>query len=148
MENIGEIYYQRGIRFFELEQYENAVTDLIQAYQCGYEEKRILEDLYKCFVLPNENEFQHNYEKNKAGITKLHYDDCSLDFIPISEMKFFIFDRSDKTFKGSLFLEDLSAEKDEECDIMYTDTWDVRIMLPDLHKKKRKHIYVLLKMYP
>lgn len=29
MENIGEIYYQRGIRFFELEQYENAVTDLI-----------------------------------------------------------------------------------------------------------------------
>ncbi len=144
MENIGEIYYQRGIRFFELEQYENAVTDLIQAYQCGYEEKRILEDLYKCFVLPNENEFQHNYEKNKAGITKLHYDDCSLDFIPISEMKFFIFDRSDKTFKGSLFLEDLSAEKDEECDIMYTDTWDVRIMLPDLHKKKRKHIYVLL----
>ena len=66
MKDVGELYYQRGIDFFESGNYESAVIDWIRAYEAGYEKEQILEDLYRCFVEPNDEEFRKNYKQNST----------------------------------------------------------------------------------
>ena len=95
-------------------------------------------------MFPKESEFRKNYEKNRIDITNLSYDECILEFIPISDSKFYIFDRINETFEGTIILEDIVAEVEEENDILYTDIWDIRTMNSDWVKNKRNHRYVLL----
>ncbi len=40
MENAGELYFNQGILFFELKQYEQAVHAFIQAYELEYEKEK------------------------------------------------------------------------------------------------------------
>lgn len=93
MENIGEFYFNQGISCFEAGQYEDAVRNLIEAYHLGYQKEQILENIYNCFILPNEAEFRENYRKGSAEFVQLPFEACTLDFIPVSESRFYIFDK-------------------------------------------------------
>lgn len=105
MEHAGALYYERGVRYFEIGEYELAVMDWIRAYESGYEQELTVKNLYQCFITPNEEEFRKNFEQNSEGLTELSYDACELDFIPVSEEKFYIYNRASGVFHGSIQLE-------------------------------------------
>lgn len=146
MENLGQLYYERGVLYFELEQYEQAVDEWIQAYELGYNKEIILEHFYQCFILPNQEEFEKNYQRNNNGFTSLSYDDCLLDFIPVNEAKFYIYDCEEDQFKGYILLEQtpLQGVKLEFSSVLYTDTWDIREIAADLEKKNYGLVYLVL----
>lgn len=146
MDDLSRFYYECGIKFFELEKYEEAVINWIRAYDSGYEKENILENIYNCFILPNQEEFRENYGKNGKGFTGLPFESCSIDFIPVSEEKFYIFDHQEKSFHGfiSMEKEPIQGKKMAFDNILYTDTWDIRRMLPDMRENGRDVIYVLL----
>lgn len=146
MDEVGRLYYERGRRYFELGKYDEAVSDLIQAYELDYEKESILVDIYNCFILPNEEEFRGNYKKSSSEFTQLTYEECVLDFIPVSQDKFYIFDKEEGKFRGEILLpkEPLRGKKVEFSDILYADVWDVRLMMPDMEENNRDFIYVVL----
>ncbi|MCM1256272.1 MAG: sulfatase-like hydrolase/transferase [Roseburia sp.] len=146
MSDQGELHYRRGMIYFEAGQHEQAVLDWIFAFEFGYEKEAVLQNLYQAFVYPNEQEFRQNYEKNSEGISRMPYDACVLDFIPVSDMRFYIFDREEQKFCGFFEVEKtpIVGEKTEFHDILYTDTWDMRDMLPDLKANRRDVVYLLL----
>lgn len=146
MDNIGEIYYEAGIRYFELEKYEEAISNWVRAYDLGYENENILENIYRCFIEPNEEEFRKNYEQSSTEFTKLPFEACTLDFIPLCEGKFYIFDWEEKIFQGTITLEKspILGNNIAFNNILYTDTWDIREMLSDMKKSDRDVVYVLL----
>lgn len=144
MENLGEIYFKRGEKFFELERYEQAVQDWICAYEAGYNREQILDVLYQCFILPNIQEFQKNYELNNEGFSSLSCEDCALDFIPVSEDKFYIWDKTEKTFHGVFCLERVTGSKLEFDGVLYTDIWDIREIISDMERQTHGLVYLLL----
>lgn len=146
MDNLAELYYKRGIKYFELEQYEQAVSDLIQAYEMGYEQDLILESIYQCFILPNEQEFRSNYERNSNGFTQLPFEECILDFIPVYEDRFYIFNREEKKFQGMFALEEAPVQGKTfiQSNILYTDVWDIREILSEMKENFRSAVYILL----
>ena len=146
MDNLGELYYECGIKYFEAERYKEAVSNWIQAYDLDYEKESIIENIYNCFILPNEQEFRKNYEQNREGFTEVPFEACTLDFIPLSEDEFCIFDREEKTFQGVIALEEnpLQGDKIEFNDILDTDTWDIREMTADMKEYERDVVYVLV----
>lgn len=146
MDNIGEVYYEAGIRYFELEKYEEAILNWIRAYELEYERENILENIYHCFIEPNEQEFRKNYEQSSTEFTKLPFEACMLDFIPLCEDKFYIFDWEEKVFQGKITLEKTPIQGDNIAfnNILYTDTWDIREMVSDMKKSCRDVVYILL----
>lgn len=146
MKKVEDIYFERGIRFFELEQYENALMDWIKAYELGYDQKIILQNLYECFVIPNDTEFRNNFNKNNNKYTSMDYEDCELDFIPVSEKKYFIFDKKEMKFEGNICCENtcLMEEKLEFNSVLYTDTWDIREIVADIERYHYGLVYLLL----
>lgn len=146
MEMMGELYYERGRKFFELEQYEQAIEDWVHAYELDYNKELILNNIYQCFVLPNDLEFKKNYEINNDGFTTVFYDECALDFIPVSEEKFYIYDKDKDRFQGTICLKEtvLQGNKIEFNSILYTDTWDIRDIVSDMEKQLYGMVYLLL----
>lgn len=144
--NLWEAYYNLGLELFEEEYYEQALEYFVQAYEHGYEREIILKNLYNCFVLPNQQEFKSNYEQSKNGITQLSFEECVLDFIPINEKKFYVFDKERLEFAGIFELEEtpVQGEEEEFGSILYADTWDIRDMLPKMREKNWSEIYLVL----
>ena len=146
MINQGELYCRRGIKYFDLGQYEQAVLDWIAAYEAGYERKMILESMYECFIRPNEEEFQENYAENIVGISQLPYQKCALDFIPVSDMRFYIFDREERVFCGLFEMEDFFSmgKETRNGSVLYTDTWDIREICSDMKENGQNVLYLVL----
>ncbi len=146
MKDVGELYYQRGIDFFESGNYESAVIDWIRAYEAGYEKEQILEDLYRCFVEPNDEEFRKNYKQNSTGFAEVEYEECLLDFIPVSQDRFYIFDKQEGIFQGCIDIKKITGECRKQVfdSILFADKWDIREVILDLEKNNRNCVYLLL----
>lgn len=146
MKDTGIVYHQQALRFFETGQYEQAVENWIQAYDAGFEKETILNALYDCFVNPNEQEFREHFAQSATGYTKLAYEDCMLDFIPVSEDRFYMFDRETESFQGLFAMENAPVQGENEVfdSILYTDEWDIRTILADKKKNNRNAVYLLL----
>ncbi len=148
MSNEGELYYRRAICYFELDQYEQAVQNWICAYELNYNRGEILDNLYQCFILPNENEFRNNFQQNNNWVAELTYADCVLDFIPVDEQNFYIFNRESKIFGGKISLDKLSfGQKDCSRSALYVDTWDVREIVKHVYEKNYGNVYLYLDKY-
>lgn len=146
MEGLGELYYNSGIELFEKGYYELAVERWIQAFDQGYDRQQILENLYACFILPNEQEFRNNFLQNREGITQISFEECEIDFIPVSEKKFYLFDKKENRFRGSFeVIEESAQEQQREFgSILYADIWDIREMLPGMKEKKWDVVYIVV----
>lgn len=146
MGNLGEAYYNLGVELFEVEAYEQAVRYLIQAYELGYERERILEDLYACFVLPNEQEFRNQYLESREGITELPFEECALDFIPVTEDRFYIFDKERQEFLDffQILEEPTEGMAEEFNSILFAGLWDIREIFPVMQEKRWNAVYFLL----
>lgn len=146
MEDNGVLYYQRGVDFFENGEYEKSVRAWIQAYESGYEKELILKNLYDCFITPNEEEYRQNYKQNSLSFTELAYEDCLLDFIPVSQERFYIFDKETGIFQGFIDLDRIKdrCRKKVFDSILFADIWDIREIILDLEKNDYSCVYLLL----
>ncbi|MCI8992067.1 MAG: glycosyltransferase family 2 protein [Eubacterium sp.] len=146
MDNLGEAYCNLGMELFEAGEYERSVQNLIKAFEAGYRKEDILEHLYACLVLPNEDEFRNNYSVNCLEISQLPYENLSLDFIPVSERKFYIFDREQQKFQGIFELEEepVQGKETEFQSVLYTDLWDIREVLSDWKEREWDTVYLVL----
>lgn len=146
MKDNGAFYFQHGVHFFENGEYEKSVRIWVQAYDTGYEKELILKNLYGCFITPNEEEYRQNYKQNSSGFTKLAYEECMLDFIPVSQERFYIFDKELSDFRGFIDLEKISdyGRKEVFDSILFADLWDIREIIPDLQEYSRDCVYLLL----
>lgn len=146
MEQTGNTYYQAAYELFEKQQYEEAVENFIKAYECGVQKDEILENLFACFIAPNEAEFRKNYEENSNGNMDVPYEELEIDFIPVSDSKFYLFHRMSKVFLGSFQLdaEPIMTDDVEFESILVADCWDFRKMLPTMKEKTWPIVYILL----
>ncbi len=146
MEGLGEVYYNLGMDSFEEHEYETAVRYMIKAYELEYQKEQILNFLYSCFISPNEGEFQAHYKKNCVEIAQYPYEDLMLDFIPVSEEKYFIFNKKSQKFLGVFELEKRSVRSRRETihSLLCTGIWDVREMIPKQEEKNWAAVYILL----
>lgn len=69
-----------------------------------------------------------------------------MDFIPICENRFYIYDKEENCFRGLIILEGspIQGKKIEFNNILFTDTWDIREILSDRKEYSRDVVYVLL----
>lgn len=136
-----EYYYELGRLCFEIEDYDNAVSLMIQSYELSENNRdMILSNIYNCFVVPNNEEFEENLKMNQ-----LELKDCSLDFIPVSDTKFYIYDTERKQFGKSFDIEKIYSN-DKENDyrsIFIAKTSDVASVINNLSCKNWKNIYML-----
>lgn len=146
MRGLGKDLFDLGMTLFEEQNYDQAVQNFIKAYELGFEKDLILENLYSCFILPNELEFKNNYSINAKNMINVPFEQCTLDFIPVSGTRFYIFDKVHQEFQGVFELEQEAIQKGkEEFDsLLFTDVWDIRVMIPYLKKKKWEAVYILL----
>lgn len=142
----GELYCKQGMECFNAGQYEQAVINWIASYEAGYEKELVLETLYECFVLPNEQKFQKSYEKGTAEFSTFPYDACVLDFFPINDTKYYIYDREEQKFCGFFEMEStpVFGEKEEYFNVLYTDMWDIREIISNMKENGSDFFYLLL----
>ena len=142
----NDIIYQKAVELFEQEDFDEAVELFIQLYESDYEKDVIIQNLYNCFVVPNEKEFQRNFEKNIKALHVCSNEKLLLDFIPISDTKYYIFHKEKLVFLGSI---DISNSRPEEQEaeihsVLIADTWDLREMIPFINVKAWNSVYILL----
>ena len=123
--NVSESEYKRALSFLEECRYEDAVKHFINAYYGGGREDS-LEALYQCFVFPNEEEFRSNC--SMAREISPDYDTLLLDFIPISDTRFYIYDKEEEQFLGVIDYDDFSDRSKEQSfhSLIVTELWDWR----------------------
>ena len=91
-----DYFYELGMLEFEIGNYEKSVDCFRKAYELSDKYKEsIVESLYNCFIIPNQKEFEDNFLKLKSS-----QDKCSLDFIPVTETTFVIYDFKECVFRG------------------------------------------------
>lgn len=146
MDKTGYTYYQAAYKFFEEQQYEKAVENFIMAYDRNICQEEILENLYACFIAPNEAEFKKNYEENRKDLLNIPYEDLEIDFIPVSNSNFYLFHRKSQEFMGSFSLDDSSIMKNDVDfeSILIADCWDFRQMLSLIKENTWEIVYILL----
>lgn len=135
MSDLGQLLYQKAILLFEDNDYENAVLGFISAYNEGESREEILQILYNCFITPNEKEFEKTYKRNQKKYLNVSYEQLVLDFIPVAENIYYIFDKEERVFKGKIDCDREHICKQEEIadrfnDYLFGDIWDLREILP------------------
>lgn len=154
-------YYNLALNLFEQKQYENSVINFIMAYNLDYEQENIIKFLYDCFITPNKNEFESSYQ-NQTETFKNHlfadyipeYDSLHLDFIPVEENIYYIYDTQDKTFCGCIditseFLEKKVAVKlpDDFSDITVNYGWNISSIHTYISASKGRLLYFVTDNY-
>lgn len=135
--------YEDAVDLFETGDYDGAVVAFIELYEAGIMCETIIQDIYNCFIIPNREEFKNNFTKNNIELTQLTYDELALDFIPVTEDKFYIVARKDKCFCGWI---DLSKEDNERHfeSVCIAGMWDLRDLFPSMKMGGWRKYYVNL----
>lgn len=133
---------------FEVGNYRTCVEHLIEAYEQDGDKLEILNFLYQNFVYPNESEFRETYKMNYEYFWGVEYEDLALDFIPVSDEEFFLYDREYEVFLGILDLKELSVQKQNLKDpfsgYVFADIWDVRDILPYVRGGSEGQLFYLV----
>lgn len=140
-----EQLYNIALELFESGKYDESIQYFIDTYNRGYEQELILHDLYQCFIIPNEEEFYKNYQENTRGIQAISPEDLAIDFIPVSEEKFYLFDKINSCFQGSITLKPLSSTALQEFHPeLYAGIWDIRNMIDSLQSHQNSAVHIIL----
>lgn len=87
-----------GCKKFQEEKFDEALEAFVLAYCKGYEREWILDNVYRCYMEGNQEEFQRAYALLQVE-EQMPYEECILDFIPYKEGEYYIFDKEQRTFK-------------------------------------------------
>lgn len=139
--------FKEAIELFDAGEYDKSVQNLIGLYELGYEKEQILDFLYQAFVEPNIEEFKKNYQTQADGLIEVEYEDTQLDFIPVSDEKFYIWYKEEQRFVGNIDL-NFEAQIDNRQHVfqslLIAQTCDIREMIPFLLNKQYNTIYIVL----
>lgn len=92
-----------AVEKFEEEKYDQALELLVTAYENNINREWVLDNIYNCYMTGNEEIFRLNFKNQKENNFCVYtYEDCNLDFVPYKEGEYFIFDKKQKQFKGTL----------------------------------------------
>lgn len=103
------------------------------------------EELYERYVQPNEEAFRENYSKG-CLCGRIKYEDCLLDFVPVSDHEYLVMDRGTGQFCGTYTVGAVQSEPKENTvsSILIADEWDIRKVMPVIFSKKWNSIYFVL----
>ena len=139
--------FKEAIELFEAGEYDKSVQNLIGLYEHGYEKEQILNFLYQAFVEPNIEEFKKNYQTQADGLIDVEYEATQLDFIPVSDQKFYIWYKEEQRFVGNIDLNVEAQVEDRQRDfqsLLIAQTCDIREMIPFLLNKQYNTVYIVL----
>lgn len=139
--------FKEAIELFEAGEYDKSVQNLIGLYEHGYEKEQILNFLYQAFVEPNIEEFKKNYQTQADGLIDVEYEATQLDFIPVSDQKFYIWYKEEQRFVGNIDLKVEAQIEDRQRDfqsLLIAQTCDIREMIPFLLNKQYNTVYIVL----
>lgn len=87
-----------AIENFEQKSYDKALELLILSYEKEDCKEWILENIYNCYIVGNEEEFRNSFQKyTEKNSYKYAYEDCLIDFIPYREGEYFFLIKKNKT---------------------------------------------------
>lgn len=135
------IRYENAVALFEAGNYDDAVAGFIEIYESGFMCETIIRDIYNCFIIPNQEEFRTNFLHNNVGITSLDYEELPIDFIPVTEEKFYLFNREEKHFQGWIELGIEESERHFES-VCIAGIWDLRDLFPSMKSGSWRKYYV------
>lgn len=101
---MGELELERALCFFEEGKYEETLEKLIQLYSEDVFREEILEFIYVNFVNPNQDLFYDSFQMSVVS-EKVLFEDLILDFIPVKERVYYIFNKYEKEFVGKVSFE-------------------------------------------
>lgn len=145
MGNMSKIYYKKAVDLFENNKYDESVGYFIKSYEAGFLQDEILDDLYSCFVTPNQQEFRDTYYACDIDKLGVEFDDTVLDFIPVTDTKYYIFHKIKKQFYGALDLDETVKEIRRSAEsILIADSDEMEQIIQDLQRKRFAGIYFVL----
>lgn len=143
-----EVLYSEALTEFENGNYDNAVGKMIALYESDFHKEAILEDLYNCFVNPNESEFADNYGKQAEKIhSPFSYAELPLDFFPVSDTLYYVYNRTTGSFHGKIDLSPYLNNKPDKRtfqSLLICDLWNPAQFLPQYCEKEYQKTYICL----
>lgn len=137
--------YSEGLSLFEECNYVKAVEAFIEVYNQGFHQEEIVDDIYSCFITPNEDEFLQNYKESRMS-NKDIVDELAVDFIPVAENAFFYYNKLQKSFGNILYLKDSTTQ--ELCKeferLLIVGLNDLSSALSAMSVKNWSKIYIIL----
>lgn len=150
MEQQYELILNSAIELFENGNYDEAVASLVQIYNTGCYTEQIKEFLYANFIFPNEEEYRRIYSDSLDYVNFFSYDDLAIDFIAVSEKKYYLFDKIQNSFLGVFDFETLTEKRDADCDmkkdiraVLVSNVWDIRIVVENIYSSIWDTIYMI-----
>lgn len=139
--------FEYALELFEVGEYDKSVENLIDLYELGYRREWIIEFLKQDFIEPNDLEFKKNFLAQAEGLINIDYEQTKLDFIPVSEDKFYIWNNQKKKFEGHIdinFESQIVNRKRDFQSLLITQTCDIRDMISFLLDREYNTVYILL----
>lgn len=148
MDALQKLYLDVGDELFRRGSHKEALTHYQKAYELGGRREDAIMRVKSQYILPQKDNFQRNYSENcKALDVAFEYENCKIDFIPIDDDKYVLFDQETENFCGILDLEEFrSKEKGNKTfqSVLTADTWDARELLPILDQRGWNNVYIVL----
>lgn len=95
----GQALLEYACDKFQEQKYDEALEAFVLAYCKGYEKEWIIENIYKCYMGGNEEEFRRVYNQQRIR-NDVSFEECILDFIPYRDGEYYIFDKEMRVFRG------------------------------------------------
>lgn len=144
----GEVYFRFFPILFGSGLYDEALKMLIKAYELEYKPNEILEIINEGYYQPNVAELKHLYYENICSLQSVYpnvsvidFEQLPLQFFPVSNMKFYIFDRNKKQFAGVFSLEssDKSVKADDN-NYVIKNVYDVNYIRSYIKQTKNTYL--------
>lgn len=143
-----EILYSEALTEFENGDYDSAVGKMIALYESDFHKEAILEDLYNCFMNPNESEFSDSYGKQAEKIhSPFSYAELPIDFFPVSDTLYYIYNRAAGSFHGKIDLSPYLNNKPDKRtfqSLLICDLWNPAQFLTQYCEKEYQKTYICL----
>ncbi len=122
---------EEGLAYLNEGYYDLAINSFISLYENGEKKEEVLSLILDTFLTPNIEELTDTYNAHFGNYTNLSYGELSLLTIPVSDTKFYLFDKVSESFQGYVDFDDYVFEDAgmEINPIMIADMWDMREIL-------------------
>ena len=133
-EKHGEAYFAFALFLFRNQCYDEALQMFIKSYELQYNKHEILTIINDAYYAPNENALLTLYNENCQVLKSVYpkvaiisFQQLSLQFIPVSDVSFYIFDRRNQSFTGCFSLESSEGKiaSTENEIVMMKNTYDL-----------------------
>ena len=141
-QNNFNLYYS-AIHSFEQCDYDTAVKLFIEAYNSDINRDNIIENLYNCFITPNQQAFYDSFESSKIE-SHVKFENTSIDFIPVSDTKYYIFDKIKCTFSKPFEFQLTNNNAYTAESLLIIDDADISVAIEALLLKNYMNIYIVL----